>query len=181
MVLQKLFGVSNLTISSWLGLATLGYAHSLPAPAGTRLVTVTWGLGTRLTDKLFFFRERPECDPSERDTSVPVVGNPVLRVKLSNGSDKTPAKCMSTLAQDNLTCLCTQWAMTMSSNYSYSCTVSHNDVMQIYPSVTGNQFSFTSITAVCKTHLESCQLYSALPSTTLCLTSVNPNMNTGYH
>jgi len=39
-VFQKYFSVANLTISSWLGFAALGCAHSVPVPTGTSSVTV---------------------------------------------------------------------------------------------------------------------------------------------
>lgn len=58
-------------------------------------------------------------------------------VSRSSGSDRTLAKHMSAPAQDILTCLYTQWAMTSlglsNSNHNYSFMVGHNGVMQIYP------------------------------------------------
>lgn len=141
MVFQKYFCVENLTISSWLGFGALGCAHYLAAPAGTSLVSVARGLGPWLANKLFF---------SETDRSV-ILWQEVLQyqkkaiqsyVSRSNRSDKALAKCTSAPAQDILTCLCTEWAMTSlglsNSNHSYSFMVGHNGVTQIYPPVTGN-------------------------------------------
>lgn len=138
---QKYFCVAKLTISSWLGFAALGCAHSFPAPAGTSSVTVAQRLGPQLAGKLFF---------SKKGRNV-ILQQGVLQyqkraiqsyVSRSNGSDKTLAKCMSAPSQDILTCFDTQWAMTSlglsNSNHSYSFMVGHNGVMQIYPLVTGN-------------------------------------------
>lgn len=75
---QKYFCVENFTISSWLGFGALGSAHSLLAPAGTSLMSVTQGLGPRLANQLFFFGDRGECDPLAGHSPVPKEGNPIL-------------------------------------------------------------------------------------------------------
>lgn len=75
---QKYFCAANLTISSWLGFEALGHAHSL-APAGTSSVMVVW---LSISRQIYFFRERQECDPLARGSSVPREGNPILCVKV---------------------------------------------------------------------------------------------------
>lgn len=51
-VFQKYFCSANFSISSWHGFVALSCAHSLPVPAGTSRMTVTWGLSPHLADRL---------------------------------------------------------------------------------------------------------------------------------